>query len=460
MAYLGTPIDTQNQFQSLQGKRFNGDGSTTAFTLDIAPSSVFDIEVFVENVRQDPNSAYSLSGTTLTFTGAPPSGTNNIYVVHQAKAVGTINPGDGTVSQDKLTSGVVAPRVNALPIIINGDMAVAQRATTSTSTGIETCDRWNVRSSNTDNLAITQAQSTTVPGHGFKFSYKYDTTTAESALASDEALAIETRLEANTLQGLKYGTGDAETATLAFWVRGSLTGVHGIYIRTHDGAQEFVQSYNIDAADTWEQKIINIPANTAKVINNDNGIGWWIQWGLAAGTGIDGATLGSWHDNATEIFPSSQVNYMANTSYEFYLTGVQLEIGTYTSTTLPKFQFESFGDNLLRCQRYLNRMVQNGSDSNIRFAVGVCKSGTSSEYGYLVYPELRDTPSVTFSSTSSHYRANSESARSGSSGPSVDNRHKNGCRPALTVSSGQTAGYAAMLEANNDAAFIELDAEL
>jgi hypothetical protein len=92
MAYVGTPIDTTNQFQSLQGKRFNGDGSTTAFTLDVAPSSTLDIEVFVENVRQDPNSAYTLSGTTLTFTGAPASGTNNIYVVHQAKAVGTIDP--------------------------------------------------------------------------------------------------------------------------------------------------------------------------------------------------------------------------------------------------------------------------------------------------------------------------------------------------------------------------------
>ena len=105
MAYVGTPIDTTNQFQSLQGKRFSGDASTTAFTLDIAPSSVFDIEVFVENVRQDPNSAYSLSGTTLTFTGAPPSGTNNIYVVHQAKAVGTINPPTGSVTNDTLASG-------------------------------------------------------------------------------------------------------------------------------------------------------------------------------------------------------------------------------------------------------------------------------------------------------------------------------------------------------------------
>ena len=108
MAYLGTPIDTTNQFQSLQGKRFSGDGSTTAFTLDIAPSSVFDIEVFVENVRQDPNSAYGISGTTLTFTGAPPSGTNNIYVVHQAKAVGTIDvPANGVVPAS-LASNIIS----------------------------------------------------------------------------------------------------------------------------------------------------------------------------------------------------------------------------------------------------------------------------------------------------------------------------------------------------------------
>jgi len=108
MAYVGTPIDTQNQFQSLQGKRFSGDGSTTAFTLDIAPSSVFDIEVFVENVRQDPNSAYGINGTTLTFTGTPPSGTNNIYVVHQAKAVGTIDvPASGVVPAS-LASNIIS----------------------------------------------------------------------------------------------------------------------------------------------------------------------------------------------------------------------------------------------------------------------------------------------------------------------------------------------------------------
>ena len=113
MAYVGNPIDTQNTFQSLQGKRFSGDGSTTDFTLDVAPGNVLDIEVFVGNVRQDPNSAYTVSGTTLSFTGAPPSGTNNIYVVHQAKSVGTIDvPALGvstaSIQADAITEAKIA----------------------------------------------------------------------------------------------------------------------------------------------------------------------------------------------------------------------------------------------------------------------------------------------------------------------------------------------------------------
>ena len=108
MGYLGTPIDTNNTFQSLQGKRFSGNGSTTAFTLDIAPASTLDIEVFVENVRQDPNSAYTVSGTTLAFSAAPDAGTNNIYVVHQAKAVATISAGAGTVNAASMDNTVIS----------------------------------------------------------------------------------------------------------------------------------------------------------------------------------------------------------------------------------------------------------------------------------------------------------------------------------------------------------------
>ena len=119
MAYVGTPIDSRTTFQSLAGKRFNGDGSTTAFTLDVAPSSTLDIEVFVGNVRQDPNSAYSLSGVTLTFSAAPASGTNNIYVVHQAKSVGTIDPPATETVAKTFSAGITMS--GATPTLTIGD---------------------------------------------------------------------------------------------------------------------------------------------------------------------------------------------------------------------------------------------------------------------------------------------------------------------------------------------------
>lgn len=156
MAYLGTPIDTTNQFQSLQGKRFNGDGSTTAFTLDIAPSSVFDIEVFVENVRQDPNSAYSISGTTLTFSAAPPSGTNNIYVIHQAKAVGTIDvPASGVVPAS-LASNIISGQTELAATPADTDEFLISDAGT-----IKRIDYSHIKSSNTPAFHMYATAQTT-----------------------------------------------------------------------------------------------------------------------------------------------------------------------------------------------------------------------------------------------------------------------------------------------------------
>ena len=122
MAYVGTPLDTTNAFQSLAGKRFSGDASTTDFTLDSSPNSTLDIEVFVENVRQDPNSAYTVSGTTLAFTAAPPSGTNNIYVVHQAKAVGTIDVPSEGVQSGSLSSAFLTGQTDIGGAIADADL--------------------------------------------------------------------------------------------------------------------------------------------------------------------------------------------------------------------------------------------------------------------------------------------------------------------------------------------------
>ena len=172
MAYLGTPIDTTNQFQSLVGKRFSGDASTTAFTLDIAPSSVFDIEVFVENVRQDPNSAYGISGTTLTFTGAPPSGTNNIYVVHQAKAVGTIDvPASGVVPAS-LASNIIsghtalATKPDATDEFLVSDAGTIKRIDYSLLSQVSVADQFRLTTSFTDNAEPIASNLERVDGDG------------------------------------------------------------------------------------------------------------------------------------------------------------------------------------------------------------------------------------------------------------------------------------------------------
>ena len=205
MAYVGTPIDTTNQFQSLQGKRFSGDASTTAFTLDIAPSSVFDIEVFVENVRQDPNSAYSLSGTTLTFTGAPPSGTNNIYVVHQAKAVGTINPPDASVNSDKLTGNLVTPGtldVNGQELILDADADTSITADTDDQIDFKTggTDRATIDSSGNVLVKKTSANDTDV---GITL---YNTGKASFTVAGDASIFNRTSDNGNVVLFRQAGT--------------------------------------------------------------------------------------------------------------------------------------------------------------------------------------------------------------------------------------------------------------
>ena len=81
MPHLGTQPPTG--FKTTTKQSFSGDNSTTAFTLNRASSSATDLEIFVDNIQQEPTTAYSVSGTTLTFTEAPPTGTNNIYVVNR-----------------------------------------------------------------------------------------------------------------------------------------------------------------------------------------------------------------------------------------------------------------------------------------------------------------------------------------------------------------------------------------
>jgi len=97
MAYLGNPP----QFANFPSKFFSGNSVLTDFTLDNAPPNDASLLVFIDGVRQD-TSAYNVSGTTLAFTAAPPTATNNIQAVHLGLLKDVATPGDDTVKVAQL----------------------------------------------------------------------------------------------------------------------------------------------------------------------------------------------------------------------------------------------------------------------------------------------------------------------------------------------------------------------
>jgi hypothetical protein len=218
-------------------------------------------------------------------------------------------------------------------IIINGDMSLAQRATSASSltgNGYNTCDRWYSQISSTGTW--TQSQSTDVPtGQGFATSYKWDCTTADASLAAGDSILFQQRVEAQNLQYLKKGTANAESTTLSFWVKSNKT---GIYIANlyDENNRDISQSYTISSADTWEKKTLTFAGDTSGAFGNDNAIGLYVNFYLSAGSNLTSGTLGTtWSSYTAANTAVGQVNLADDTANEWYITGVQLEAGTTAS---------------------------------------------------------------------------------------------------------------------------------
>ena len=291
-------------------------------------------------------------------------------------------------------------RKNSKPLMINGDMAVAQRGTSFTSNGY-TVDRFTFDES-TDG-AVTVTQDSTVPsGQGFGKSVKFDVTTADSSIGADQYCQWTQFIEGQNLQLLKYGTSSAENLTLAFWVRSNKTGTYGVRFVKEAGGQtryECPIEYSISSADTWEKKIINLSptagsttfiTNSAGAIVNSNASGYRIAWILTSGSNKHG-TNNTWTTTSDRMGTTNQVNFLDNTSNELYITGIQLEVGEYTSSTLPPFQFEDFGDNLRRCQRYYHK------NDTTRWIGTYKRHDAQSNFYYTMPVAMRDTPTLSSS---------------------------------------------------------------
>ena len=354
-------------------------------------------------------------------------------------------------------------RPNAKPLIINGDMAVAQRGTSASSitdTGYRTCDRWEVAIGTLGTWTISQ--DTDVPsGYGFANSLKLDCTTADASPAASDNISIKQKLEGQDVQVLKKGTANAEKVTIAFWIKATKTGTNILEIHDRDNTRLIGKSYTVDTTDTWEQKVIVIDADTTGALGDDNGNSWEMNWWLGAGTTFTSGTLQTtWGGQTNANRAVGQVNHGDSTSNNVWITGVQLEVGEYTSSTLPSFQHEDFGDNLARCQRYF---FKRGNISRLGYgAVGAHTS--SAAYGAQVYfpTIMRATPSQSHENTNTFYFTGSGQNQLLAGGGTLANEgiSKYGSSVGGTASGTLTVGNAYWFNTADTDAYIQWDAEL
>jgi len=288
-------------------------------------------------------------------------------------------------------------------LIINGAMQVAQRGTSFTGLGNGdtgyTVDRFRFVESGSPTYEFTVSQSTTVPsGSGFSYSIKYDCTTADTAMAAGDTLKLEQWIEAQNLQQLAYGSSSAKSLTLSFWVRSNKTGNYVVWFYQDDDARQISKTYSISSADTWEFKTLTIPGDTTGIFDNNNGRGLLLSWGLASGTTYTSGTQPTAWENAVSAnrFAGLNVNLADSTSNEWYITGVQLELG---DTSTP-FEHRSYGDELARCQRYCY-VITGGSDWHTY--AGHVQTSTAFLWSATFPVPMRARASATFDNTNTQY---------------------------------------------------------
>ena len=261
----------------------------------------------------------------------------------------TADIADANVTAAKLASGTVQNQSAFKNIIINGDMSIAQRSTSAssiTSTGYYTIDRWNWQS---DYGTVTLSQDTDVPtGQGFAKSFKADVTTA-GTVGSGGTVVLRQKIEGQNLQYLKKGTSSAESLTCSFWIKSTKTGTYICELFDADNTRQISKSYTVSSSNTWEKKEITFAGDTTGAFGNDNANSLQINWYLSAGSDYTSGTLSTtWTSSTNANRAVGQVDAQDSTSNNIYITGVQFETGTSASD----FEFLPHDVNEKRCLRY------------------------------------------------------------------------------------------------------------
>jgi len=314
-----------------------------------------------------------------------------------------------------LTNGQIGGRRN---IIINGAMNVAQRSTSVTGIsgdGYQTVDRFNISMGNTDGR-LTMAQVADVHD-GFANAMKLTCTTADTSIASNERLIIKTSFEGQDLQQIKKGTSDAEQLTLSFYVKGNASATYTCEIADDDNTRYVAQEFPVTT--DWVRIVKTFVADTTGAFDNDNAKSMSVNFWLHAGSDFTGGTFSSntVHTTGNQRVGDNQTSFFDSTDRTFFLTGVQLEVG---STATP-FEHRSFGEEEALCQRYYFQTT------SVYYLNTYGNSPASYSLGNYVLPvSMRANPTVTMS----------DSAYGSSFGAAAIDRS------ALYVASGNTASSA------------------
>jgi hypothetical protein len=277
--------------------------------------------------------------------------------------------------------------------IINGAMQVAQRGTSdsgiTSSEYADGPDRFKLGGSSFG--TVTVSQSTDSP-NDFGNSYKVDVTTANGSLSAGSVLEIQTSLEGHDVQDFAKGTSDAKQYALSFHVKSTKNGTYVVMLFDHDNNRMVCKTYTVSDAN-WNKYTLIFPADTTGAFDNNNDKSFSVKFVLVAGTNYTSGTLqttwGSSSDAASRV---GQVNFADSTSNDWYVTGVQLEVGSVATD----FEHRSFGDELKMCERYFE----------------ICATGEvfkiESTGGYVEIPmifrtEKRSTPTMTLISSDENF---------------------------------------------------------
>ena len=328
--------------------------------------------------------------------------------------------------------------------IINGAMVIDQRnAGAAVSPAVDgTCylDRWRTSLSVAGKYSIQQNAGAVTPPAGFT-NYLGITSLSAYTVGASEQFMVQQRIEGYNVADLDFGTANAATVTLSFWVRSSLTGAFGGSLT--NGSVSYPFNYTISSANTWEQKSITVAGSTTGTWNKTNSFGLICAFGLGVGTTYSG-TANAWAGSAY-YSATGATSVVGTNGATFYITGVQLEKGS----TATSFDYRPYGTELALCQRYLPAFNASAADYAIGL-IGQCYSSTVAlvPYPFIVQPRTAPT-GITVNNATYFSLTQANSVRSTTTAVTFNNGTLFGGVLSVTVASGLVAGNATLLWSSN-----------